>query len=483
MKKRILLLAGFFVLLSSNYLSLSAQSVGVECKINPLERRQTLEGWGVSLCWWANMCGKWSDDKIDTLVNWLVSPEGLNYNVFRYNIGGGDDPLNRNCNKHHMGAKGGKGLRAEMDGFKVYEQAAYDWSADEGQRKIMLKIREKRPDAIFEAFSNSAPWWMTYSGCCSGNEDPSKDNLRPEYYNAFARYLVDVCQYYKDTYQIEFHSLDPFNEPLSSYWNRNGGQEGCHFDVNSQISFLKVLAPLLKQSGLRTVISASDDTNLGQSISAFQAYTEDHEVLSLIGQWNTHTYSGSNDERNTLRKLAKDKKIPLWMSESGAGGKGISGNLAMSQTLMNDIRYLRPTVWCDWQYVEEWTDQWNMVRAVFREQQYEKVKNYAVRQQITRFIKRGYTFIETNNEQILAAISPANDSLVVVCQNNAETAVSYSINLESFDKVALLKTYTTDVTRDCVAIQGGEVRNKKINVSLPATGIQTLVLRIKQKRR
>ena len=64
--------------------------------INPAVTRQQFEGWGISLCWWANMCGKWSDEKIDELVDWLVSPDGLDYRIFRYNIGGGDDPQNRN---------------------------------------------------------------------------------------------------------------------------------------------------------------------------------------------------------------------------------------------------------------------------------------------------------------------------------------------------------------------------------------------------
>jgi hypothetical protein len=58
--------------------------------INPAATRQQFEGWGISLCWWANMCGKWSDEKIDELVDWLVSPDGLDYRIFRYNIGGGD---------------------------------------------------------------------------------------------------------------------------------------------------------------------------------------------------------------------------------------------------------------------------------------------------------------------------------------------------------------------------------------------------------
>ena len=56
--------------------------------INPAVTRQQFEGWGISLCWWANMCGKWSDEKIDELVDWLVSPDGLDYRIFRYNIGG-----------------------------------------------------------------------------------------------------------------------------------------------------------------------------------------------------------------------------------------------------------------------------------------------------------------------------------------------------------------------------------------------------------
>ena len=63
----------------------------------------------------------------------------------------------------------GKGLRAEMEGFKDHAEDDWHWERDAAQRKIMLKIKERRPDAIFEAFSNSAPYYMTVSGCCGGN--------------------------------------------------------------------------------------------------------------------------------------------------------------------------------------------------------------------------------------------------------------------------------------------------------------------------
>ena len=101
--------------------------------------RQHFDGWGVSLCWWAGQCGKWPDSKIDEIITWLTSSTGLNYSHFRYNIGGGDDPENRNCDQHHMGR--GKGLRAEMEGFKDFSGDEYHWDRDAAQRKIMLKIK------------------------------------------------------------------------------------------------------------------------------------------------------------------------------------------------------------------------------------------------------------------------------------------------------------------------------------------------------
>ena len=231
-------------------------------RVNPAARQQTMEGWGVSLCWWAGQCGAWTEDKVDDLVDMLTSEDKLNYNIFRYNIGGGDHPSHYNghmCN--------GKGKRAEMEGFKATENSAYNWNADAAQRKVMLKLRDARKnDVVFEAFSNSAPYWMTYSGCASGNSNAAKDNLKPEYYGKFCDYLIDVCKHYKDEYGIEFKTLAPFNEPNTNYWGEKGGQEGCHFDPASQVNLIRVLYPKLKNSGLKTVISSSDGDNLSQSI-------------------------------------------------------------------------------------------------------------------------------------------------------------------------------------------------------------------------
>ena len=444
--------------------------------VSPQLVRQHFDGWGVSLCWWAGQCGKWSDAKIDEIVEWLVSPTGLNYSHFRYNIGGGDDPENRHCTKHHMGS--GKGLRAEMEGFKDFSGDEYHWDRDAAQRKIMLKIKEKRPDAVFEAFSNSCPYYMTYSGCVSGNADGGKDNLKPEYYEEFAHYLVDVCKHYKDVYGIEFKTLEPFNESVTNFWYANGPQEGCHFDYSSQIKFIRVLEPILRASGLSTVISASDETNVGLSVQGFKEY-KSAGVLPLVGQWNTHTYQASNADRARLALLAHQAGKPLWMSETGSGGNGIGGNLSLAQRLIDDMRYIQPEAWIDWQYMEEANDQWCTVRGSFANQTYAKVKNYYVRQQCSRFIKRGYDIVTSLCPQSLAAVNADRDTLVLVLLNEGAKAVHH-INLSQFGTLPALadiEVYRTSASENLTRTKSGiTLEADGLMAALPAQSIVTLVI-------
>ena len=448
--------------------------------VNAAAKAQDFEGWGTSLCWWANVAGHWSEEKVDELVDWLVSPTGLNYNIFRYNIGGGDDPNNTNCTAHHMGK--GKGLRAEMEGFKDSTNCDYIWTRDEAQRRIMLKIKEKRPDAIFEAFSNSAPYYMTYSGCCSGNTNSSKDNLKPEYYEEFAHYLVDVCKHYKDEYGIEFRTLDPFNEPMTSYWGANGGQEGCHFDVASQVAFIKVLSPILKASGLATVVSASDETSVAQSVTDFNTFTSSG-VIDLVGQWNVHTYTADNKSRTQVGSLCAAKGMRLWMSETGSGGSGISGNLNMAQKLINDVRYLTPNAWVDWQYMEG-NDQWGLVRGDVSKitggtEGAERTKNYYVRQHFSRYIKPGYTLLSVLNEQTLAARNAAGNSIVVVSINPSAATTCMTVDLAGCTPITSgVSAYVTNESSDSTALTTADYKfaDGQLTYTLEPLSIVTLVI-------
>lgn len=441
-------------------------------RINPAARQQTMEGWGVSLCWWAGQCGKWTEDKVNDLVDMLTSEDKLNFNIFRYNIGGGDVPSHANG---HM--VNGKGKRAEMEGFKATENSAYNWNADAAQRKIMLKLRDARKDdVVFEAFSNSAPYWMTYSGCASGNNDGSKDNLKPEYYGKFCDYLIDVCKHYKDTYGIEFKTLAPFNEPNTNFWYNKGSQEGCHFDPSSQVKVIRTLYPKLKNSGLKTVISASDETNVPLAIGELQTFIKEGDIIPMLGQYNTHTYGGSIQDKANLKDLVTETRLPFWMSETGSGGDGIGGNLAMAQRMFDDLNYLQPQAWIDWQFVEEKNDQWCFVRGSFDGQTYYIVKNFYVRMQVTRFIKQGYTMLGTGRNDILAAISPDGDKVVVVMLNTGTSQKTVSVDLSLLNKVdAKAQLYVTNSTRDCQRMADVEVYDGRLDYTMGGQEISTLI--------
>lgn len=443
--------------------------------IDPNKTYQTIEGWGSSLCWWAAQVGIWNEAKVDSIVELITSPEKLNMNIFRYNIGGGDDPS-------HLGGHmvKGKGKRAEMEGFKHLVDAPYNWNADKGQRILMMKIKAKRPDAVFEAFSNSPPYWMTFSVCAGGNVDPLQDNLKPEFYAAFCDYLIDVCKHYKEQYSLEFKTLEPFNESTSNYWYNLGSQEGCHFTPETQMKIIRILAQKLKASGLKTVISVSDETNIASCIKVLKTYQSAGDILEKVGQLNTHTYSGNNSERTEAYQLTKSIGKPFWQSETGPGGNSktsFESNLGLAQKLFDDMRYMKPQAWLDWQLMEEKNDVWCLMRCNFNTQEYKIVKNFYVRMQITRFFKQGYSIVETGNDEILAAINQEKTELVVAVINKSDQAKPFSLKLKvpikSGKKVL---GYRTSQTENCSNISISEIKEQAIIYNAPGLSLTTFVV-------
>ena len=455
----------------------SAQSVEPDDNqvvLNPSQRMQTIEGWGSSLCWWAGQVGKWNEQKMDDIVNLITSPDKLNMNIFRYNIGGGDDPSHAGG---HMVK--GKGKRAEMEGFKASPTAPYNWDADKAQRTIMMKIKAKRPDAIFEAFSNSAPYWMTFNGCTAGNNDPLKDNLKPEYYDMFCDYLVDVCKYYHDTYRLDFITLEPFNESYSNYWYNQGSQEGCHFEPATQIEIIRRLYPKLQASGLKTVIAASDETNLNQFLTVQHAYQAAGDIQDKIGQLNTHTYGGTDVERAEVHTLVAASGKRFWQSETGPSeSHGFESNLMLLQKMFDDLRIMRPEAWLDWQMVEEHNAEWCVISGDFKTQEYEIVKNFYVQMQITRFIKGGYTLIETNQKNVLAAVSPSGREVVVALLNINKEDKDFNLDLSGLGKIKEVACWRTSKTEDCTQITPPKMKRQMMKYSCPEQSVTTIRLTV-----
>lgn len=328
---------------------------GRDVEISPQNRSVTngghFQGWGTSLCWWANRLGH-SDKLAQLAAELFFGEEGLRLNIMRYNIGGGDDPAHCHITRTDSAVPGWAVYDSETGGWHYDEHA--DWRQLGVLRRAAAAAGER---AWVELFSNSPPFFMTESGCSSGNADAGKNNLKPEYTAAFADYLAHAAKYIQEQINIRVCSVSPMNEPNTRYWRAySEKQEGCHFDAGkAQSELLAETARAFAACGLKEAeIAGSDETNPRLQLIACNAYSE--QARAVLSRINTHSYQESGIRE--LGAFAKREGINLWMSEvDGAGTAGenageMAAALWLGKKIVSDMNALSPSAWVLWQVID-----------------------------------------------------------------------------------------------------------------------------------
>ena len=435
--------------------------------VDPGKRYQEFEGWGTSLCWWAVKAGAWSEENRTKLIGAIADPDtGLGYNIFRYNIGGGDQPGHNHLTK---GDGGGK-----VPGYKPTEKGDYDWTADPYQRTIALELAKRVKDPIFEAFSNSPPWWMTKSGCVSGSSDGS-DNLKEDYFDDFADYLSEVALHFKTEWGLTFRTVEPFNEPSAGWWKSNGGQEGCGFK-NNQSRMIVELGKALQKKGLfpETSVSAADETSIKQAHDQLGNYTA--EALSYLGQVNTHSYSdGSYRKQLFNRAFGLNKR--LWQSETGPLSKSGDEHIAlwMANVIIQDLRDMHAEAWIDWQ-IGDPAENWRSLALNHSKQTFTPNARYYMHAAFSRYIRPGSRIIDSDNGNTLAALRP-DGALVLIVRNSGSSDVKYSFDLGEFVKIGTsAKVVRFELPGSLTKQSDIAVSGKALSMTAKANTITTMVI-------
>lgn len=437
-------------------------------QIHPEQPFQKIKGFGVSLCWWANIMGGWNDSLMNMVTKDLTGNDELNFNYFRFNVGGGDDPSH-----HHMRKDGGA-----MPGYKASEDAGYDWLADSNQVRVLKKLYALRPGAIYEAFSNSPPYWMTFSGCASGNID-GKENLRDNAYGLFADYLTEIVKHFKEAEGIGFSRIEPFNEPFSNWWKAKGGQEGCQFLATNQQKLIDSLQNRLTSKNMLTYcsISAMDANTIDEAVNGIKSYSADR--LAKLSDIATHSYEGT--QRAALKQFAEENKKEVWQSESGPLSipqKGLDNYLVMAARIIKDFKEMGAVIWSDWQAVSL-DDGWGLWIYNIDKRIVERKKPYYIRKQFSKYLKPGYTIIGSS-ENTIAAINESSDELVVIIVNQETHSYSTKIDLSSFGKTGTITVLRTSATENCITLPPAKAINKFIVYKVPEKSVTTLVIPIKR---
>ncbi|KAK9863031.1 hypothetical protein WJX84_002813 [Apatococcus fuscideae] len=464
----------------------------VSVSINLARRPQAFEGFGTSLCWWANIVGGLPEPLRSQLVDLVFDPDrGLGMQCARYNIGGsGWDHVDKAWLRYG----------ADIDSYWG-PQRQWDWSLDAGQRWV-AQAAQARGCCIFEAFSNSPPYWMTWSGCASGNYQGWMDNLRPEFHDAFVQYLVTVVKHFRDNFGLSFRTLDPFNESTSTWWQRSGAQEGCHFGTSLQEVIVKKTAAALEAEGLAasgTCVSASDETNIDVSLANMRAYQP--ATMAAVGQINTHAYWGSPESRTQLHEFARAAGKRLWMSEFGCGNHplaDIQSGLDVSRAVLQDLNVLQATAWIYWQAIEntESNNTWGLLQTPFHASSGSSPdirisKQYWGLLQYSRWVRCGSTILACDNPDTLIATSPPTAdgslSLIIVSTNfdGQEKLFTYDLGHAAMASGGVtLDVHRTSPCEDCAHVGTFHLPKQQgrllLPVQLQALSITTIVVQIQQ---
>ncbi|MGH7978609.1 MAG: glycoside hydrolase [Limisphaerales bacterium] len=436
--------------------SVRAQNPADVTKINPANVLvEDFQGWGVSLCWWANVAGGYTNR--DEYADLIFKRLGLN--IVRYNIGGGE----------HPGGPGTMQFRAIMPGFEP-KPGGWDWDADRNQR-WMLKAALKRGVNRVEAFANSPPYWMTVSGSVTGAV-AGTNNLKVSCEDAFAIYLAEVIKHLSRLDGVKFDSITPLNEPSSSWWVYGGHQEGCHMDAVQQERVINLLAKELKRRGLRLVIDAPEENDEQSGIDSLQTYSKN--CLSKIGQISTHSYKADNPEG--LSALAASLHKPLRQTEYGDGDET---GMKLARRIRDDLAQLRPVSWCYWQGADYagWGLLGNRLRGNGRTR-FRMTKKFYVFEQFTRFLRPGCQIIDCGDTNSVAGYNRVSKTLAIVTINDGTNDFNETFDLNSF--AATSKTAECYRTLDAGNFQNPQplpVLGGRFSLLVPVDSVTTCVVK------
>ncbi|WP_146197065.1 Ig-like domain-containing protein [Serinibacter arcticus] len=484
---------------------------------NPWYASEPFEGWGTSLVWFANATGGYPAELREELYQAVFGDEGLNLNIARYNVGGGHasdvvdylrpggavegwwaaDPSGSE-NTYGGASTAYADRNAVLNAWDPANPDHYNWDADATQRWWIERLVEDDQITHWEAFANSAPYFMTESGYVSGGFNANNEQLKPAADAKFSAYLVAVTEHLEQEYGIEFSTIDPFNEPNTNYWGTTltngvptgGRQEGMHVGPVRQTNVIDALDAELNKPTTTTgaLISAMDETNPGTFATNWAAYTAAHRAK--VAQMNVHTYGTSG--RLVVRDLAKQADTSLWMSEiegnwvNGWNPLLMENGLGIASRINDDLRELEPNAWVLWQpvedlynmdqpaprgenlnwgsvfidldckpYVENGQEVWKSPRRVALaggvsanapECSVEVNSKYNTLRNYTHFISPGDALIPTTSTTTTAAVAADGQSTTLVHSNAAATEQTVVVDLSKFGTIDADATLTAHVT-------------------------------------
>ena len=390
-----------------------ASSYDHEYNLEVAHSFQEFDGWGLTLSWWATEIGDWTRtgssgmEKRQEIMEAIYGKSGLNLNIARYNVGGGDDPSHthmtddrntpgwRRANiqtidpEAETSVEVPEGSFLSEDGTKLYTPEdgyvfeaedgsilSWDQTPDHRQLWVLDWIQKHRDgDLLTEYFSNSPPYWMTRAGCSSGGEGAESNLVNDAKHNeAFVNYFLDVYEYLVGQ-GFQLDNIQPFNEPGSYYWGTNGDQEGSYFNAQHKVDVLAALVNEMNERGLDLPYNVGDETNTETALNQYSDMRnktvsngalqgmKGSDLVDGASRLTYHVYSHDIKGVEGMYRNAKSHGQEVYMSEicytqgSEYDSDAMETGFKYTNSIIDTVKYGGVDGYVFWQGVEDMVGQ------------------------------------------------------------------------------------------------------------------------------
>lgn len=442
--------------------NVSVQSKGRtgQIKLCFQEKQQVIDGFGVSQAGWADEL--FQHHKRTEVMDMLYGKEGLRLSI----------------------------LRGE-----VFPQSPADTTNDylkrAGQVWLTRYAREvcKVDKLIFSTWS--PPAYMKSNG------KVSHGFLKPEYYQAYANYLVNFCKAYEEA-GLKLYAISPSNEPgYEAPWN------SCKWEASQMGLFLtKHLAPTMKKEcpDIQIIYGENPIWSTPQSpILQFVASEKFvNDIMDSYPEVNGYPYiaSGHGYEipLSDYFKDAADVATPIipytkavergqnvWVTEISSVDPldaGMENGLKWATSFHNYLVNANVNAYIWWCGALPTSNNEGLIVLDRDRDNYSSTKRYETFGNYTRYIPVGSHRIKTENkslpEEVLVSAFSKDDHYTVVLVNPTLEKVTCQIGSDNAKVNGSLKSYTTTKEKKW-AESDVMPKGKGYTVTLEAQSVTTLV--------
>jgi len=436
--------------------------------VNADNHHQTMEHFGASGCWWAQIIGGWDDENRNKVIQLLFDREtGIGLSLYRYNIGAG-------AGENLAGDEWRRTKTFEVD------EGVYDWTQDSNAVWV-LKAAHAAGVEHFVAFVNSPPARMTVSGKVSGAAY-GRPNLRIDMHQQFARYMVDVVRHLREEEGVPIGWISPINEPFVE-WEINGSQEGCNYTSKECVAVTKALLHEIQSQQLDVKISVIESP-LWRIASLYMGrLLRDPELAPVLDTFGIHSYGSSRADKEEQAQLAQKyfPNVRLWMTEWTQMKRprdfGMDSALVLANTIHDDLTAGRVTSWQYWIAVSKYSFHDGFIHVNYTGQTIEETKRLWAMGNYSRFVRPGYVRVEASCDndalKISAFAKPDQGEFVIVAINDSDAAIDTGLSLTGISDLPQLTVYETSDEHDLHPVYSG---SPKEQLSFQSRSVTTLVL-------